>query len=157
LTATTVSVSAILIQGIVVGRPDLPQLGKHLQFCLLIVAPFVGLTVGIIAAGVGAIVGATNALLDSSALAGLEWTPIAALGTGVGIGLYYVRIEVVLLGFALGGVIGGSVGCLAWLRRTSLKFGPFTLRSAGIYAAAFVLIVAYVFITASWVCAFPGG
>jgi hypothetical protein len=151
---TAVGTAVAMIFGIAVDRPNLSQIGTHLLLGTLAVAPVVGLTLGAIAFGSGAIIGTVTALADGSIGAGLEWALIAGLGCAAGIWVSYAQLGLTLLGLACGGVAGGAVGFLTWLTCTGRRRRTLTGRLAIGYAAAMVLIAAYSCVSAGWVLSY---
>jgi hypothetical protein len=144
MTATVIGVIAALAAGIIKGRPDISQLGAHLLPAGLLVTPIIGLTVGYVALGIGGIAAAACAAVNGGIGAGLEWAIFAGLGTALGLALASAPPEIVALGLAFGGVIGGSAGFVVWLVCTSRRRLPLSLKAAGAYAIALALIAGYV-------------
>ena len=142
--ATVLGVVGATTLGLLKGRPELAQLDVHLLSSVFAGASAVGVTLGLVALGIGAIVGATNGVLDGSGAAGLEWTLLAGLGSAIGVGIRYTDLKVMGLALVYGGIVGGTVGCLTWLSYTGRRTRPISLELGLGYLLATLLIAVYV-------------
>ena len=156
MTAAVIGVMTALAVGIAKTRPDISQLGTHLLLAGFIVAPVIGLTLGYLALGIGGLVATACAAMDGGVGAGLEWAIVAGLGAALGIALTSAPPQMVALGLAFGGIIGGSVGFVTWLTCTSRQRQMLSLKAAAAYAAGLVLIAGYVLLIAGQIIAVPG-
>lgn len=122
-----------------------------------VLLPTIGWTVGYIALGVGAIVGASCAASGGGLWAGLEWAAVGGLGTALGLGVAYGSWHLMALGLAWGAILGGSVGLASWLCCTDRETMPVERRTLVPYAAALALIALYVPLALDWVIGTLGG
>jgi hypothetical protein len=144
MTAIILGIVGTLLPGIVKGYADLPTAGAQVVLGTVIVTPIVAFSLGLVALGIGGIVGAINAAADGGIAMGLEWALVAGLGAGMGLGIRFADLEIALLGLAGSGLIGGSVGFLTWLSCTSKRRQPLDAERAIGYTVGLVLIAAFV-------------
>jgi hypothetical protein len=144
MTVIVLGIVGTLLPGIVKGYASLAEAGAQVLLGTVIVTPIVALTIGLLALGIGGIVGAINVAAEGGVALGLEWSLIAGLGSAIGLGIRYADLRIALLGLAGSGLIGGSVGFLTWLSCTGRRPQPLDAERAIGYSVGLVLIAAYV-------------
>jgi hypothetical protein len=153
---TLMSLILALLLGIVKGRPNVEQIGSHLLLNVFVTAPVLALTLGTIALGIGAIIGAASMAARSVFFAGLEWSIVGGIGVAVGFGARYPRWNMALVAFAAGSIIGGIIGVLTWLRHYTASRATFGRRAVLFCAVAIILTATYTYFTAWWCISFLG-
>lgn len=146
-----------LVLGLVKGFPSLPDAHDAVFASLSVLLPTMGWTIGYVALGIGAIVGASSAAADGGFCAGLEWAAVGSLGSAVGLGVAYGSWFLVAVGAAVGGMLGGSIGLATWLFCTDRRTLAVERRALGPYLVALLLIALYVPLASDYVLAVPGG
>jgi len=146
ITITIIATLLTLIWGIAVGNQSLTEVAKGLPTAMLVTVPVLGLTLGYLALGVGAVVGVACAVLGGGLAAGLEWAIVAGIGVMVGIGLRYARLELLVPGLVAGSLTGGSSGFLVWLVSTRCRLVPLSIKATVTYAIALLLITGYIWL-----------
>jgi hypothetical protein len=146
VTVTIIATLLTLLWGIVIGNQPLKEIARGLPTATLVTIPVLGLTLGYLALGVGAVVGVACAAIGGGILAGLEWAIVAGIGVMVGIGLRYARLELLIPGLVAGILTGGSTGFLVWLVSTRRKLVPLSVKATITYAVALVLITGYIWL-----------
>lgn len=144
VTITVIATLLTLLWGIVIGDRPLAEVAKGLPTATLVTMPVLGLTLGYLALGIGAVIGIACAVIGGGLVAGLEWAIVAGIGVMVGIGLHYARLELLIPGLVAGILTGGSTGFLVWLVSTKCRLVPLSIKTAITYAIALVLITGYI-------------
>lgn len=146
VTITIIATLLTLLWGIAVGSQPATQVAQGLPTAVLVTLPVLGLTLGYLALGVGAIVGVACTVIGGGIAAGLEWAIVAGIGVMVGIGLRYARLELLIPGLVAGILTGGSTGFLVWLVNTKRELVPLSISATITYAVALVLITGYIWL-----------
>lgn len=146
VTITTIATLFVLLWGIASGNQPFVKVAQGLPTAMLVTTPVLGLTLGYLALGVGAVVGVACAVMGGGLAVGLEWAIVSGIGVMVGIGLRYARLELLIPGLIAGSLTGGSTGFLVWLVSTKRKLVPLSVKTAIIYAVALVLITGYIWL-----------
>ena len=143
--------------GLAKGFPALSDVHDAVITSLSVLLPTVGWTVGYVALGVGAIVGASSAVAGGGFYAGLEWAAVGSLGSALGLGVAYGNWYLVAVGAAVGGLLGGSIGLATWLCCTDRHTLTVERRVLVPYLVALLLIALYVPLAVNYILAVPGG
>lgn len=146
VTITIIATLLTLLWGILIGNRPFIEVAKGLPTATLVTIPVLGLTLGYLALGIGAVVGVACAVIGGGLAAGLEWAIVAGIGVMVGIGLHYARLELLIPGLIAGSLTGGSTGFLVWLVSTKRQFVPLSIKAAITYTVALVLITSYIWL-----------
>jgi hypothetical protein len=137
--------------GLVAAWPPFSELHDAVLVGVSVLLPVVGWTVGILALGLGAIIGAACATVEGALWAGLEWAAVGGVGTALGLGVAYGSWDLIVLGLLWGAITGGSVGLATWLCCTDRQTLPVERSRLAPYLAALVLIAVYAPLAFDWI------
>jgi hypothetical protein len=143
--------------GLARAWPPLSNLHDVLLIGVSVLLPVIGWTLGVLALGLGAIIGAACAASKGSLFAGLEWALVAGLGAALGLGVAYGSWDLVVYGFLWGAMTGGSVGLSTWLCCTDRETLPVERSILPPFLIALVLVALYVPLVLNWIASTPGG
>jgi hypothetical protein len=154
---TVVGTLLALALGLAKGFPPVPDVHDAVIASLSTLLPTIGWTVGYVALGLGAIVGASSAAANGGFFAGLEWAAVGSVGSALGLGVAYGSWFLVAVGAAWGGLLGGSIGLATWLYCTDRHTLTVGRRALTPYLIALVLVALYVPLASDGILAVPGG
>lgn len=137
--------------GLVKAWPPFAELHDAVLVGVSVLLPTIGWTIGYLALGLGAIVGASCAALGGGLWAGLEWAAVGGLGAALGLGVAYGSWDLVAFGSAWGAITAGSVGLATWLCCTDRRTLPVDRSTLAPYLAALLLIALYVPLVLDWI------
>jgi hypothetical protein len=143
--------------GLAKGFPPVSDVHDAVIASLSALLPTIGWTVGYVALGLGAIVGASSAAANGGFVAGLEWAAVGSVGSALGLGVAYGSWFLVAVGATWGGLLGGSVGLATWLYCTDRHTLAVERRALTPYFVALLLVALYVPLASDCLLAVPGG
>lgn len=139
------------LMGLATAWPSFTELHDAVLVGVSVLLPIVGWSMGILALGLGAIIGASCAASDGALWAGLEWAAVGGLGAAVGLGVAFGSWDLVLLGLVWGAITGGSAGVSTWLCCTGRKTLAVDRGTLARYLAALILIALYAPLAFDWI------
>jgi hypothetical protein len=151
LVSTVLGSLLAFLLGLTKGWPPFSELHDAVLVGVSVLLPTIGWTIGYVALGLGAIVGAGCAAAGGGLWAGLEWAAVGGFGTALGLGVAYGSWDLVALGFVWGAMTGGSVGLATWLCCTDRETLPVDRGTLAPYLGALLLIALYVPLALDWI------
>lgn len=150
LTATVLGTLGALGVAVLSDDGDLFEIAAQLPLIVFVIVPLLAWSLAAVPAGVGGIVGAACAAVDSS-WAGLEWAVVTGMGAALGLGVRYGHWVPALWGLAGGSLLGGVIGLRQWLSGRQRHLAPPTRRMWLVYGVTALLVAVFTWAMIDWV------